>query len=133
MEVGDTYTVDFSFTQAQVIQFAAVTGDDNPIHLDENFAAQTPFKKPIVHGFLSGSIFSKVIGTLFPGQGSIYLKQSMEFLRPMFVEQFYKANFVIVSINREKHRAVISTEVVDVATGKVTLKGEAEVLHAQKL
>lgn len=133
MEVGDSYTISFSFTQEQVAQFAEVTGDDNPIHLDADFAANTPFKKPIIHGFLGGSIFSKVLGTLFPGKGSIYIRQSMEFLRPMFVEQAYRADFKIVSINREKHRAVISTEVFDATTNKITIKGEAEMMNSEKL
>lgn len=133
MEVGDSYQITFSFTQDQVDAFCKVTGDDNPIHWDEAYAAQTPFKKPIIHGFLGGSIFSKVLGTLFPGKGSIYLKQHMDFMRPMFVEQSYRAEFKITAINREKHRATISTEVFDAATNKVTIKGEAEVQHAEKL
>ncbi|MBY0424480.1 MAG: MaoC family dehydratase [Cytophagales bacterium] len=133
MEVGDSYTISFSYTQDQVAQFAHVTGDDNPIHLDETFAAQTPFKKPIIHGFLGGSIFSKVLGTLFPGKGSIYIRQSMEFLRPMFVDQEYRADFKILSINTDKHRAVISTEVFDKVTGKITIKGEAEMMNTEKL
>jgi acyl dehydratase len=80
--LGQTYTHQFSFTQAQVQAFAEVSGDNNPLHLDAEFAATTPFKKPIMHGFLGGSIFSMILGTKFPGEGSVYLKQSMELLKP---------------------------------------------------
>ena len=73
--VGLSYEHEFSFSQDSVKRFAEVTGDNNPIHLDSVYAATTPFKKPIMHGFLSGSIFSKVFGTIYPGEGTIYLKQ----------------------------------------------------------
>src|ERR1039458_7001087 len=84
IEKGQVYKYAFSFTQKDVENFAKVTGDNNPIHLDNAYAAQTVFKKPIMHGFLGASIFSKVFGTLFPGEGTIYMKQSMAFVKPMF-------------------------------------------------
>ena len=103
------------------------------MHLDENFAANTIFKKPIMHGFLGGSIFSKVFGTLFPGEGTIYLKQSMEFLRPMFVDVMYEAIFTVKEILEEKHKAVIETIIRDKDTKKETIKGEALVMNNEKI
>ncbi|WP_128544373.1 MaoC family dehydratase [Larkinella soli] len=119
----------FRFSQADVEAFARVTGDDNPLHLDADFAAQTPFKRPIIHGMLGAGIFTKVLGTEFPGYGSVYLKQTLEFLRPMFVDTDYEAVFTVVSTNPEKHTAEVSTEIRDAGTGKVTTKGVATLMH----
>lgn len=130
---GDRYTMTFSFTQEDVNQFAKVTGDTNPLHIDPEFAAQTPFKRPIMHGMLSASIFSKVLGTEFPGQGTIYMHQSLSFLRPMYVDTQYRAEFHVSEVNDAKHTATITTEVFDQETGKATVKGEAKVMNPDRL
>lgn len=131
MTQGETYAYPFQFTQDDVVAFAQVSGDDNPLHLDADFAASTPFKRPIIHGILGASVFSNVIGTKFPGAGSIYVKQSLDFLRPMFVDTAYEARFEILSINADKHTAEISTEIIDVQTKKVTTKGVAVVMNRE--
>jgi acyl dehydratase len=124
MEQGQTYTHSFSFSQHEVNQFAALTGDNNPLHLDAEYAARTPFRKPIMHGFLGGSIFSKVLGTIFPGEGAIYLKQTMEFVSPMFVAVLYEAVFTVKEI-LPNSIALIETLVVDKASHTVVITGEA--------
>lgn len=129
----DEYRLTFSYSQEQVNRFAEVTGDNNPLHLDENYAATTMFKRPIMHGFLGGSVFSKIFGTLFPGEGTIYMNQTMNFMRPMFVDTEYEAVMTITEINREKNRAKVQTQVIDKTTGKVTIDGEATVINATKL
>ena len=133
IEVNQTYRTSFTCSQEQVARFAQVTGDHNPIHLDAAYAAQTVFKQPIIHGFLGGSVFSRVFGTEFPGEGSIYLKQSMEFLRPMLVDTEYDAVFTVREVNREKHQAVIATEIFEKKRNKLVLRGEATVTHPEKL
>jgi acyl dehydratase len=133
IQIKDTYSYTFKFSQVDVQRFAEVTGDRNPLHLDAEYASKTIFKQPIMHGFLGGSVFSKVFGMLFPGEGTIYLKQSMEFLRPMLVDTDYEATFEVKEIDREKHRAIISTSIKDKNTQKETLRGEAQVMHPQKL
>lgn len=127
--VGASFTHLFKFSQNDVIEFARVTGDDNPLHLDAEYAATTPFKKPIIHGMLGASVFTKVLGTQYPGYGSVYVKQTLEFMRPMFVEVEYKAVFTILSINPDRHLAEISTEIFDATTNKLTTKGVATMIN----
>ncbi len=129
LEVGDTFQHQFSFSQQEVNLFAIVTGDSNPLHLDEQYAAQTQFKRPIMHGFLGGSIFSKVFGVLFPGEGTVYLSQNMKFLRPMYVDTLYEAVFTVQEVNREKNTAIVKTQMIDKSTGKATIDGEATVMN----
>lgn len=129
----DEYRLPFSYSQDQVNRFAEVTGDNNPLHLDEEYAATTMFKRPIMHGFLGGSVFSKIFGTLFPGEGTIYMNQTMNFMRPMFVDTEYEAVMTITEINREKNRAKVQTQVIDKSTGKVTISGEATVINPNRL
>ncbi len=128
-----THKHDFRFSQADVEAFARVTGDNNPLHLDADFAAKTPFKRPIIHGMLGASIFTKVLGTEFPGYGSIYMSQTTEFLRPMFVDTDYEATFTVQTINPEKHVAEILGEIRDKQTGKVTTRGIATLMHREKI
>lgn len=133
IEQGTTYTHEFTFTQDEVVKFAEVTGDKNPVHLDEAYAATTMFKRPIMHGFLGGSVFSKVFGTLFPGEGTIYLKQSMSFMRPMYVNTTYEVRMTVKDVNKEKHRANVETNIVDKATGDVVISGEATVMNGNRI
>ena len=130
---GEVFRKDLRYTEADVQKFAEVTGDTNPEHLDEQYAAGTIFKRPIMHGFLGGSFFSRVFGTMFPGEGTLYLKQVMEFKKPMFVDTDYEAIFTVMSVDTEKHRAVIQTQIVDKATGVVTISGEATVMNTEKI
>src|SRR3990172_4236067 len=85
IENGFQYKYEFSFSDDDIIGFAKVSGDHNPIHLDEEYASKTIFKKRIIHGFLGGSVFSKVFGTIVPGEGTIYLSQSLKFMGPMYI------------------------------------------------
>jgi acyl dehydratase len=130
---NDIFKHDFSFTQADIIKFAEVTGDKNPVHLDAAYAATTMFKVPIMHGMLGASLFSKVFGTLFPGEGTIYLKQSLSFLKPMYVDTAYEAIFTVKEINAEKHRAVIETVIIEKSSGANCTSGEATVMNTTKI
>ena len=133
IQLNDIYKHEFSFSQSDIVKFAEVTGDKNPVHLDANYAATTMFKVPIMHGMLGASLFSKVFGTLFPGEGTIYLKQSLAFLKPMFVDMAYEAVFTVKEINTEKHRATIETTIIDKTTGALCTSGEATVMNINKI
>ena len=79
LKVGDHYKEEFIITQEMVNKFAELTGDKNPIHLNKEFAAKTIFKRPVVHGLFSVTSFGKVMGTKFPGSGSIHVGQNLSF------------------------------------------------------
>ncbi len=129
MNVGDTHTYSYRFSQDDVRKFAELTGDDNPLHLDAEFAATTPFKKPIMHGMLSASVFARVFGRDFGGSGGVHMSQMLEFVRPMYPDTDYEARFECRSIDTRRHTAEISCSVIDPATGKVTLRGTGVVFH----
>jgi acyl dehydratase len=121
IKVGDCYEIEFSFTQDQVNDFCQISGDFNPLHWDEAFAATTPF---------IASVFSRVMGMEFPGSGSVYLKQVSEFKRPLYVGQTYQAKFEVDSVNDLKHTAEIKTQVFEMERGKIMVDGIASVMHA---
>lgn len=127
-EVGETFTNEFTFSQADVERFAEVTGDVNPVHLDADFAATTPFKRPVLHGFLSGSVFSKVFGTEFPGPGTVYMSQDMTFRRPMYPGERYVATFTIRETDPPKGILVIEGRIAD-EKGKVCLEGVGRLMN----
>jgi acyl dehydratase len=129
IEVNQVYTHEFVFSQKEVNAFAEVTGDKNPVHTSIEYAAKTIFKRPIMHGMLSASLFSKVFGTLFPGEGTIYLKQSLSFLKPMYVDVVYEAVFTVKEIIKEKNRAIVETVIKDKSTDVICTSGEATVMN----
>lgn len=131
LHLNQTFSTNFSFSQQDVADFARVTGDNNPVHLDEEFASKTIFKTRIMHGMLGACVFSKVFGTLFPGEGTIYLSQSVNFLKPMYVDITYEAHFEVMEI-LEKNRARISTTIFT-NEGKKVVVGEALVMNIEKI
>jgi acyl dehydratase len=133
MNVGDTFEREFSYSQADVEAFAKVSGDANPVHLDAEYAATTAFKRPIIHGMLGASIFTRLMGMEWPGPGAIYLEQSLAFKRPMYVDTSYTAKLEVKEIDERRHTARVETRVVDTKTGKVTIQGEALIMHREKI
>jgi acyl dehydratase len=130
IQLHQEYCHDFRFTQEQVNLFAQVTGDNNPVHTDESYAAKTIFKKRVMHGMLGGAVFSRVFGTLFPGEGTIYLKQDLKFLRPMYVETEYTVIFKVEELWTDKHRARVSTSIIEKSSGVLCTAGEALVMNS---
>lgn len=123
-EVGDNYKENFSYTQQDVNDFAKISGDLNPLHIDKEFAENSIFGRRIIHGYLGASIFSKVFAMNFPGEGSIYLKQDLTFYKPMFADETYTANFIIIEHYKEKNRALFETKILN-SQGEIVIKGEA--------
>lgn len=131
IKLGDTYTEAVRYTQANVNTFAEISGDNNPIHVDAEYAAKSIFGRCVVHGFFAGAVFSRVFGTKWPGEGTIYLFQEMKFQAPVFVEQDYTAQFEVVELDEVKHRGTIKCTLQD-AEGKVAIAGMAKLLNAEK-
>ncbi len=133
IKVNDIYNHKFSYSQQQVEEFARVTGDNNPVHTNAEFAATTMFKVPIMHGMLGAALFSKIFGTLFPGDGTIYLAQTLNFLKPMYAGKEYEAVFTVKEIIAEKNRAIVETKIIDPETQKAMTIGEATVMNVEKI
>jgi 3-hydroxybutyryl-CoA dehydratase len=110
-------------TNEDVLAFADLSGDVNPVHLSDDFAAGTIFKKRIAHGFLTGSLFSTVLGTKLPGPGCIYLSQSMKFRAPVYIGDEVIATLKITGLDAEKGRATLACDCA--VDGKTVLEGEA--------
>ena len=98
-----------TITDADIVLFAGVSGDTNPVHLDQTFAEKTPFKTRIAHGMLSASFISTVIGTKLPGPGAIYMSQNLRFKAPVKIGDTVTTTCTITEIIAEKRRIVLST------------------------
>jgi 3-hydroxybutyryl-CoA dehydratase len=132
MEINQVFTHEFQFSQEEVNRFAEVTGDKNPVHIDPAYAAKSIFRKPVMHGMLGAALFSKVFGMMFPGEGTIYLKQTLNFLKPMFVDTKYQAIFTVKELIKDKNRAVVETLIKN-PEGFVCTSGEAIILNPDKI
>lgn len=96
-------------TQAEIQAFAAVSGDHNPVHLDPDFAATTPFKGVIAHGMLSAAFISAIVGTEMPGKGTIYMGQNLKFLAPVRPGDKVRTVVTVKEILAEKRRVICQT------------------------
>jgi 3-hydroxybutyryl-CoA dehydratase len=113
-------------TDADILMFAGVSGDTNPVHLDDEFAKSTMFGARIAHGMLSASFISAIFGTKLPGPGCIYLAQSLKFKAPVKVGDTVVVRVTIVELIPEKQRVLFDT--VCTVAGKPVLEGQAELL-----
>lgn len=116
--------------EADVIAFAAVSGDDNPVHLDAAYAAQTPFKERIAHGMLSASYISALLGAHLPGPGAIYISQTLQFKRPVKLGALVEARVAVIGLDADKARATFAC--VCSVDGKSVLEGEAVVMAPRR-
>ena len=132
LQVGDNYKEEFIITQEMVNKFAELSGDRNPLHLDKEFAAKTRFKKPIVHGLFSVTSFGKVMGSKFPGHGSIHVGQNLSFKRPLYPDKKYIVYVELVRIRKDKHFGVFKTQIFDM-DNKLIVDGTGTALHETKL
>ena len=118
-EPGQHVTFTKTFTEEDVQRFIAITSDVNPLHVDDAFAAKTRFGRRVLHGMLTASLFSTMVGMLLPGTGAIYRSQTLNFLRPVYVDETVTAHFVVRSVDRARHRLVIDAWIENEAGERV--------------
>ena len=126
LKVGDKASRSKVFTDDDVKQFAEISTDKNPIHLDEEYARNTIFKQRIVHGMLVGSLFSGILGCDLPGEGTIYLGQTLSFKAPVPLNEEVTATVEVMNVRDDKPIVTFKTTCVD-SNGKVVVEGEATV------
>lgn len=126
-EIGKITEFEKIFTSEDVIVFANTTEDNNLIHLDEDYAKSTMFGTRIVHGMLVASMFSKIFGTIYPGEGCLYYGQNLEFRKPVFLDTKIKAIATLIEFNEEKNIGVFKTEAFN-EEGKLVINGEAKIV-----
>lgn len=122
--VGQTATLTHAFSQADVEAYAALSGDNNPVHVDAEYAAGTRFGRRIVHGMLAASLFSTILGTLLPGKGALYLGQELRFKKPIFPDDELVATVELTAIREDKPIGTFRTTLVG-PTGDLAIEGEA--------
>lgn len=123
LSVGMTEVLRKEIDSAHVVGFAEVTGDRNPIHLSEHFAAKTPFGTRIAHGLYTASLISAVLGTRLPGPGAVYISQTLNFRAPVKIGDTVEVKVSVAELVPEKSRARLAcTCSVD---GEIVLDGEA--------
>jgi acyl dehydratase len=133
ISTGDSFSYEFTFSQKDVDAFVALSGDSNIIHNDATAAAESPIGKMAVPGILTATIFSKVLGTMFPGHGTVYRSQNLDFRRPVLLGVRYVARFKVQEVVPQRHRALIETTVAEEASGEECLRGTAVVINFSRL
>ena len=126
-EIGMSASYTKRISEDNVNSFADISGDTNPVHLNDKYAKKTIFEKRIVHGMLTASLISKVLGTMMPGEGSIYLKQELKFVKPVFIDEEITASVMITDIEQEKRIMTLDTKCIN-QIGEEVIVGNAKLL-----
>jgi len=125
-KVGDTAEITRTIEQVDVQAFADLTGDHNPIHVDESFAQTTRFGRRIAHGMLTASLISSVLANKLPGEGSVYLGQTLQFVAPVFPGDEITARVTVKEIREDKPILKLETICAN-QHGNIVIRGEASV------
>jgi len=124
LTVGQSYEKSFAVTAELVERFAEVTGDHNPIHLDEEYAGKSIFKQRVAQGMLQAGLLSGILGCHFPGVGTIYLSQTLKFIKPVFINDQITLCLTVLEIISEKNRVRLETLFTN-QNGETVITGEA--------
>ena len=126
LKLGTSASFTKTVTAADIDAFAALSGDTNPVHLDQAYAETTPFKVRIAHGMLSVGFISAVLGTKLPGPGAVYMSQTLRFKAPVKIGDSVTATCTVTELIAEKRRAILST--ICKVGDTVVIEGEAMVM-----
>ncbi|NMC86004.1 MAG: MaoC family dehydratase [Anaerolineaceae bacterium] len=126
--IGQEHHESHLVTQEEINAFAQVSGDQNPLHIDPDFASKSIFGRPIAHGVFGLSLISAALGMRFPGFGTIYMSQEAKFMKPIFIGETVDVSLTIKSLEPEKKRMVLSTRVLK-EDGEAAIDGEAKVQY----
>ncbi len=127
LKIGDQFSTSKQITDQVVRAFADLSGDYNPIHLDEEFAKTTQFKRRIAHGMISGALISAVLGYNFTERRVVYLSQTLKFVAPVFIDETVTATATVTNIRADKPIVTLAT-VCTKDSGETVVKGEAVVM-----
>lgn len=125
--LGESSSFSKTITEADVVLFAGVTGDMNPVHMNDVYAKTSMFKNRICHGGLVSALFSTVLGTSLPGVGTIYLSQESKFIKPVYLNDTITAKVEVTEIIESKNRVVLKTTAIN-QDGEVVITGQALVM-----
>jgi len=125
--IGDQASIKAIVTDKMIREFAQMSGDHNPIHLDEEFATKSRFGRRIAHGMITGCLISRALATELPGPGALYLSQSLKFTSPVFVDDEIVISLTVTAIKEEKKILTIET-IARKSSGELVAKGEALVM-----
>lgn len=131
LKVGDSAQTSKTITEKDINDFAGVTGDFNPVHLDQAYAEKTIFKGRIAHGLLSVGLLSAVLGNILPGHGTIYISQEIKFLAPVRMGDTITAEVEVLELIQEKNRAKFRTTCAN-QDGKLVVDGIAWTMPPKK-
>lgn len=123
LAVGRIERMSKTVSSSDIVGFAELTGDRNPIHLSQHFAARTPFGGRIAHGLYTASLISAVLGTRLPGPGAVYISQTLNFRAPVRIDDTVEVEVRVVELIPERFRARLSC--ICTVKGEVVLDGEA--------
>ena len=125
LQIGQTASTSKTITEADILLFAAVSTDTNPVHIDAEAASRSIFKERVAHGMLSAGLISAVLGTKLPGPGTIYLGQTLRFRAPVKIGATVTATVEVTALQPEKRRATLKTTCT--VAGQAVIEGEAQV------
>lgn len=126
LSVGQSASFGKTITEADILLFSAVSGDTNPVHINAEIAANSVFKGRVAHGMISAGLISAVLGTRLPGEGTVYLGQTLKFRAPVHIGDTVTATVTIATLTPGKNRVTLTT--VCTVAGKTVLDGEALVM-----
>lgn len=127
LKVGDKFTITKQVTDEVVHAFAELSGDHNPIHLDDEFAKNTRFGRRIAHGMISGALISAVLGNEFKGMKIVYLGQTLKFMAPVFIDDTVTATGTVTHIREDKPIVTVETICTN-QNGERLTEGEAKIM-----